>query len=108
MPSNPVYQIVFNSYDWFQKEDVLSFIKNDETHSVVILLKHFEFCPPVSEEKNFKVFFYTLFSPSSDIQRIGEGHPSACLTNYSKGILWLIVTLAHHFHAPFMHFQKQF
>ena len=36
-----------------------------------------------------KLFFYlnTLFSPSSDIQRVGEGHPSACLTNYSKGIL---------------------
>ena len=35
------------------------------------------------------VFFhlYTLFSTSSDIQRVGEGHPSACLTNYSKGIL---------------------
>ena len=36
-----------------------------------------------------KIFFfhlYTLFSPSSDIQRVGEGHPSACLTNYSKGI----------------------
>ena len=29
---------------------------------------------------------YTLFSPSSDIQRVGEGHLSACLTNYSKGI----------------------
>ena len=37
----------------------------------------------------FFFFFhlYTLFSPSSDIQRVGEGHPSACLTNYSKGIL---------------------
>ena len=32
---------------------------------------------------------YTLFSPSSDMQRVGEGHPSACLTNYSKGILFV-------------------
>ena len=32
-------------------------------------------------------YLYTLFSPPSDIQRVGEGHPSACLTHYSKGIL---------------------
>ena len=39
-------------------------------------------------KKKYSFFFYlyTLFSPSSDIQRVGEGHPSACLTNYSKGI----------------------
>ena len=34
----------------------------------------------------FFFFFNTLFSPSSDIQRVGEGHPSACPTNYSKCI----------------------
>ena len=31
--------------------------------------------------------FITLFSPSSDIQGVGEGHPPACLTNYKYGIL---------------------
>ena len=38
----------------------------------------------------FFLFFdlYILFSPSSDIQRVGEDHPSACLTNYSKGIFF--------------------
>ena len=35
----------------------------------------------------FFFHLYTLFFPSSDIQRVGEGHPFACLTNYSKGIL---------------------
>ena len=42
----------------------------------------------------FKIFFFffflpliTLFSPSSDIQGVGEGHPPACLTNYKYGIL---------------------
>ena len=32
--------------------------------------------------------FYTLFSSPSDIQRVGEGHLSACLRNYSKGIFY--------------------
>ena len=45
----------------------------------------------MTENKVKETFFFffdlnTLFSPSSDIQRVGEGHPSACLTNYSKGI----------------------
>ena len=31
--------------------------------------------------------FITLFSPSSDVQGVGEGHPPACLTNYKYGIL---------------------
>ena len=31
--------------------------------------------------------FITLFSTSSDIQWVGEGHPPACLTNYKYGIL---------------------
>ena len=31
--------------------------------------------------------FITFFSPSSDIQGVGEGHPPACLTNYKYGIL---------------------
>ena len=48
--------------------------------------------------------FNTLFSMSSDIQRVGEGHPSACLTNYK----WLIAMLAHIFHSPFMHFESSF
>ena len=64
-------------------------------------------CTSVHEDCFF-LHFYTLFSPSSDIQRVGKGHPSACLTNYSRGILWLIVSLAHPFHAPSMQFQKQF
>ena len=33
----------------------------------------------------FFIFFYTLFSPSSDIQRVGEDHPSACLMH---NIFW--------------------
>ena len=60
----------------------------------------------------FFFHLYTLFSPSSDIQRVGEGHPSACLTNYSKGILFVDCIssspLSCTFHAPFMQFQQLF
>ena len=60
----------------------------------------------VDTSKDFFKPFYTLFSPSSDIQRVWESHPSACLTNYSKGIF--MVSLAHPLHAPFMHFKSMF
>ena len=47
-------------------------------------------------------YLYTLFSPSSGVQRVGEGHPSACRTDYSKGIfVCLIVSLAHPFLCTF-------
>ena len=51
----------------------------------------------VDASMDFFKRFYTLFSPSSDIQRVEEGHPSVCLTNYGKGIF--MVYLAHPFHA---------
>ena len=47
----------------------------------------------------FFLTFSTLFSPSAGIQRIGEGHPSAYLTNY-KMFIDIICYLAHTFHAP--------
>ena len=43
--------------------------------------------------------FSTLFSPSTGIQRVGEGHPSAYLTNYKMFIV-IFCYLAHTFHAP--------
>ena len=47
-------------------------------------------------------FFITLFSLSSDIQGVGEGHPPVCLTNYKYGIL-MVGTLAHFFRSSIMH-----
>ena len=52
--------------------------------------------------------FNTLFSPSSDIQRVGEGHPPACLTNYRYGILmvnyYACSPLSFIYHAFFKRF----
>ena len=42
---------------------------------------------PLAQVFFFFIPFITLFSPSSDIQGVGEGHPPACLTNYKYGIL---------------------
>ena len=41
----------------------------------------------VKAKNVFLSLHFTLFSPSSAIQRVGEDHPSACLTNYSKGVV---------------------
>ena len=49
--------------------------------------------------------FITLFYPSSDIQRVREGHPPACLTNYKYGIL-MVGTLAHFFRSSIIHFES--
>ena len=53
----------------------------------------------------FSFFFITLFSPSSDIQGVGEGHPPTCLTNYKYGVL-MVGTLAHFFRSSIMHFKS--
>ena len=52
----------------------------------------------------FLLPFIALFSPSSDIQGVGEGHPPACLTNYKYGVL-MVGTHAHFFRSSIMHFE---
>ena len=39
---------------------------------------------------NFFLPTITVFSPSPDIQGVGEGHPPACLINYKYGIIKFI------------------
>ena len=52
----------------------------------------------------FLLPYITLFSLSSDIQGVGEGHPPACLTNYKYGVL-MVGTLAYFFRSFIMHFE---
>ena len=60
----------------------------------------------IYEDTVFFVLFFlpfiTLFSPSSDIQGVGEGHPPTCLTNYKYGILMVPCShLSFIYHAFF-------
>ena len=63
--------------------------------------KWYMLCPHRLQPSRYDFFltFSTLFSPSTGIQRVREGHPSAYLTNY-KIFIVIFCYLAHTFHAP--------
>ena len=76
------------------------------------------FCEPLFKYKNavfngmqekesfilFILTFNTLFTLSTDIQRVGEGHPSAYLTSTSKMFVAIFDCHTCTFHAPLIHF----